>query len=261
MPTRSPGTKSTQAPRIYVGCAGWSLSSSAKPDFPGTGTHLARYALRMAAVEINSSFYRPHRYATYAKWAASVPAAFRFSVKVPKAITHQLRLERAGVLLKAFTGEVSGLGDKLGCLLIQLPPSLEFRPLVAAGFFAALRKLHRGAVVLEPRHSTWFTGAVAKLLEQHRIARVAANPAPVPAAAEPSGWAGTVYYRLHGSPQIYTSAYQDDYLAALAARLGARAGAGAEVWCIFDNTIAGASIPNALRLMRDLDQGAPPPPQ
>ena len=78
-----------------VGCAGWALPKEHAGRFPGGGTHLARYAGRLPAVEINSSFYRPHRPATYARWAASVPEDFRFAVKVPKDATHARRLVNA----------------------------------------------------------------------------------------------------------------------------------------------------------------------
>ena len=82
-----------QVPNVGVGCAGWSIPREHAALFPEAGTHLARYVQRLSAVEINSSFYRPHRPATYARWAASVPEHFRFSVKdAPRTITHQKRL-------------------------------------------------------------------------------------------------------------------------------------------------------------------------
>ena len=95
------------------------------------GSHLERYGAILNAVEINSSFYRPHRTATYERWAASVPEDFRFAVKVPKAITHERRLKDVGDLLDRFLSEVSGLGPKLGPLLVQLPPSLSFQAGIA----------------------------------------------------------------------------------------------------------------------------------
>ena len=88
--------------RVKVGCAGWSLPLPMWPEFPADGTHLQRYAARFNAVEINSSFYRPHQTATYARWAASVPDYFRFSVKLPKTITHQQRLADCTGLLDDF---------------------------------------------------------------------------------------------------------------------------------------------------------------
>src|SRR5688572_8997349 len=110
---------------IYVGCAGWSLPKSFAGGFPAEGTHLARYAARLSAVEINSSFYRPHRCTTYKKWAASVPDGFRFSVKVPRWITHERRLSIEAGELTTFLQQVESLGSALGCLLVQLPPSLK----------------------------------------------------------------------------------------------------------------------------------------
>ena len=237
---------------VYVGCAGWSLPPTEKQRFPKEGSHLARYAARFSAAEINSSFYRPHRRSTYAKWAASVPATFRFSVKVPKTITHDHRLVGTRKLLDAFIAEVTGLGDKLGCLLVQLPPSLEFNARVAKTFLSYLRKIHAGNVVLEPRHATWFTTGAGKLLTAFGIARVAADPALIPAAAEPGAWPGMVYFRLHGSPRMYFSSYSDAYLKALASRLNQLASGRAPVWCIFDNTAFGVAHANALDLLPKL---------
>jgi uncharacterized protein YecE (DUF72 family) len=250
---KASGAKRRGGPQIYTGIAGWGLSAAVKPEFPSTGTHLERYAQRLPAVEINSSFYRPHRPATYAKWAAGVPDNFRFSVKVPRTITHGHRLVGADQLLETFLGEATALNDRLGCLLIQLPPSLDFQPGVAATFFAALRNMHEGDAVLEARHATWFGANAQSMLKENKIGGVAADPAPVAAAAEPSGWPGVVYYRLHGSPRMYYSDYSEDYLAALAQKLSTHARTGTATWCIFDNTAAGAAIPDAFELMRGLD--------
>ena len=235
-----------------IGTAGWSLPKAEQDAFPAEGTHLERYAARFAAVEINSSFYRPHRPQTYARWAASVPAGFRFAVKVPRTITHERRLRDADDALAGFLGEATALGPALGCLLVQLPPSLAFDARVVEAFLRALRARHDGAVALEPRHATWFTPQAERPLLAHGIARVAADPATVPAAAEPAGDARLVYYRLHGSPRVYYSDYDDAYLDALAARLRADAAAGRDVWCIFDNTALGCATKNARALMERL---------
>jgi uncharacterized protein YecE (DUF72 family) len=237
---------------VYVGCAGWTVPPTAKHHFPAEGSHLARCAARFGAVEINSSFYGPHRHATYARWKQSVPAAFRFSVKVPKTITHDRRLVGVRRLLTTFLGQVAGLGNKLGCLLVQLPGSLEFKLRVAREFFTALREKHAGPVVLEPRHASWFTPAAEQLLKKFRIARAAADPAVVPAAAKPGGWPGFVYYRLHGSPRMYFSSYSEAYLTALASQLCSLARKRVPVWCVFDNTAYGVAAGNALDLLQML---------
>lgn len=208
---------------------------------------MQRYSARFPAVEINSSFYRPHRPATYAKWADSVPAGFRFSVKVPKQITHERRLHDCEGLVDEFLGQCSQLKEKLGCLLIQLPPSLAFDSTQAEGFFKALRDRYQGHAVLEPRHPSWLTPEAMALLEEERIARVAADPSPLPGGDQPAGWAGVRYYRLHGSPRIYYSAYEDAWLQRLADLL--KAAPDTPTWCIFDNTASGAATPDALRLL------------
>lgn len=237
-------------PDVYVGCAGWALRREQQPMFDEGASHLARYATRFDAVEINSSFYRRHRAATYARWATSVPEAFRFSVKVPKAITHGARLIDPDAALDEFIGDVSALGVKLGCLLVQLPPSLQLDATVAERFFAALRARHAGMVALEPRHLTWFTPEAEVLLARYRVARVAADPPRAPDAMDPAGWSGLVYYRMHGSPRTYYSAYDDEQLGRLAAEIRTRALGGVPVWCIFDNTALGAAMPNAFELQR-----------
>jgi uncharacterized protein YecE (DUF72 family) len=230
---------------VYVGTAGWSIPAQYASEFPGPGPHLARYAGRLGAVEINSSFYKPHRPGTYERWAATVPEGFRFAVKVPKEITHKLKLTDVTAQLERFLAEVAVLGPTLGPLLIQLPPSLAFDARIAQLFFAGLRARFESSVVCEPRHASWFEREAECMLTDFRIARVAADPAPVPPAAHPGGWHGLVYHRLHGSPRIYYSAYSDEALAILAQKLR-EATKSAPVWCIFDNTALGAATGNAL---------------
>lgn len=240
---------------IAIGTAGWSIPRASAPAFAGGGRHLERYARVLPCVEIDTSFYRPHRTATYARWADETPAGFRYAVKLPKAITHEARFRRARAPLDAFLSEVAGLGDKLAVLLVQLPPSFAYAPRPARTFFALLRERHAGAVVCEPRHPTWFTPAAERVLHAYRIARAAADPASCESAARPGGWLGpnrdgggaTLYYRWHGSPRMYWSRYPDAWLAARAAELS-RWPRDADCWCIFDNTAAGAALENALAL-------------
>ncbi len=219
-------------------------------EFPGDGLHLTRYALRFTAAEINSSFYRPHRAATYARWAESVPPGFRFSVKVPKEITHARRLDEVEALLDGFLPDVQALGETLGCLLVQLPPSLAFDAAIAERFFTLLRSRHPGAVAFEPRHASWLEPDAESMLTALRIARVAADPDKPPGAALPGGWSGLHYYRLHGSPRMYYSSYSPEWLKPIAERLIHAREEGMAAWCIFDNTASGASAANALELVR-----------
>jgi uncharacterized protein YecE (DUF72 family) len=204
------------------------------------------------AVEINSSFYRPHRAATYARWAESVPEGFRFSVKIPKAVTHGLRLVGCAGHLDEFLPPVQALGDKLGCLLVQLPPKLELEPDAAACFLRELRERHDGAIAIEPRNAGWFGARADDLLATHRIARVAADPSRAAGDHVPGGSRELTYHRLHGSPRMYFSAYEPPFLDALAGELAREAAGGAEAWCIFDNTGARAAVPDAFYLQGKL---------
>ena len=232
-----------------VGTAGWSIPRAHAQAFPAEGSHLQRYAGRFRAVEINSSFYKPHRPATYARWAASVPSGFRFAVKMPREITHDRRLLDAAEPMARFLDEAGCLGEALGPLLVQLPPSLQYDDAVADGFFTGLRSRFDSPVACEPRHASWFTGEAEAMLRRFRIARVAADPAVVPLAAEPGGWPGLAYFRLHGSPKIYHSAYPEEEIDAVAHRMHAAARDAGEYWCIFDNTALGEAARNALELL------------
>ena len=230
---------------IRVGIAGWSIPRSCAAAFPGDGTHLARYAQIFRCVEINSSFYRPHRREVYRNWASQTPRSFRFSVKLPREITHDARLRGARSALGEFLEQVGGLGTKLGPLLVQLPPSLEYEPRVASRFFALLRDQHAGAVACEPRHASWFAPGADRQLLRFAIGRVAADPAIVPAAALPGADTTTAYFRLHGSPRVYWSSYDPAQLEAWVRALR-EYGKQAHAWCIFDNTAANAALENAL---------------
>lgn len=237
---------------IAVGCAGWSIPKQHAALFPAEGTHLARYAQRLPAVEINSCFYRSHRPATYAKWANETPDDFRFSVKIPKEITHVRRLKDAAEPLGQFLMETSSLGAKRGPLLIQLPPSLRFSMTVADAFFSLLRERYDGPAACEPRHRTWFSNEADQLLRERCVARVAADPAVVPGAAREGGWPGLVYVRWHGSPTMYYSSYDPAQIDLLAKQVQAMKNVD-DVWCIFDNTALGAASHDALTLLRRLD--------
>jgi uncharacterized protein YecE (DUF72 family) len=233
--------------RIRIGTAGWSIPTRNGPDFPGAGSHLERYAARFDAVEINSSFHRPHRPSTYARWAASVPDDFRFAVKLPKTLTHERRLVDCAGLIDSFAAEIESLGGKLGPVLVQLPPSLIFDASIVTAFFATLHAAINASLVCEPRHASWFESPADMLLADARIARVAADPAKVPAAAVPGGWRGLAYTRLHGSPHIYRSAYEPDAIEKHA-ETALTAGAQGESWTIYDNTASGAAAGDASAL-------------
>lgn len=233
--------------RINVGTAGWSIARQNADQFAADGSSLERYAARFSVAEINSSFHRPHRASTWERWRDSVPATFRFSVKLPRTITHDAKLKDCSALLDEFLKQAGALGEKLGVLLVQLPPKLEFDPSVAHSFFTQLKSRTMANLACEPRNESWFEAEADKLLQEHYVARVAADPALCEAAALPGGWPGLRYWRLHGSPVVYRSSYSDriDKYAQLLSEFSVRA---AESWCIFDNTASSAATGDALAL-------------
>lgn len=236
---------------VRIGTAGWSIAHDMAKRFPREGSGLERYAARFDAVEINSSFHRPHRASTWERWRDSVPEGFRFSVKIPKRITHELKLVGFEETLARFLPEAGALGDKLAVLLVQLPPKLAFEADVARRFFTELANGSAAAIACEPRHASWFEGDAEDLLRGLRVARVAADPARCEGAGEPGGWRGLSYWRLHGSPVIYRSSYADR-TARYAAALRAEAAAGRDTWCIFDNTASSAATGDAVALAEAL---------
>lgn len=180
-----------------------------------------------------------------------MPGDFRFSVKLPRTITHDAKLSDIEAPLRQFVSEAGTLKDKLGCVLVQLPPKLDFDARVASDFFARLQDSVGCMIACEARHPGWFGEAATDLLREHAVTRVIADPAKgqdgphVPTTA-------TIYVRLHGSPRIYYSSYSPEYLAQLASDMAVHAAAGRSVWIIFDNTASGAALSNALAVQGQL---------
>ena len=250
---------------FFVGTAGWTVPKQHQALFSMQAegaklSHLERYTSRLRCTEINSSFHRSHRCATWERWASMTPKDFRFAVKAPRAITHVARLENTGGALMEFFNGVLGLGDKLGPVLLQLPPKLSFDEGVAQEFFSTLRELHPGAVALEPRHASWFTASVDHLLRTFEIARVAADPPKgSELAARSGGWQGLRYWRLHGAPRTYYSDYDKPRLQTFMERLQLLEGSSPEeeTWVIFDNTALGHATANAIWLENELHHSGP----
>jgi uncharacterized protein YecE (DUF72 family) len=165
-------------------------------------------------------------------------------------ITHEGELRIQGEeTLQRFLQQTSALGEKRGPVLLQVPPSLVFDKAATLSFFSMFRRLYGGPAVLEPRHVSWFGADVDAMLREFQVARVAADPALTPEAAQPSGWPEPAYFRLHGSPRRYYSAYSQDFLARMAEELSFLSRSSTTAWCIFDNTASGVALGNALDLI------------
>ena len=231
----------------FIGTAGWALPADERSHFGEGASNLARYATRFNCVEINSSFYRRHRPSTWTRWGESVPEDFRFSVKLPKLITHIQRLKDCDDLIDEFAGDTHGLGSKFAVTLVQLAPKHVFDPALARTFFAQLHSRVGAQTVCEPRHPSWFSPDADEVLATSGVARVASDPAIVPLASTPGGSPKVHYWRLHGSPVVYRSSYDFDAICHYASEIKASM-REAGTWCIFDNTASSAATANARQL-------------
>jgi uncharacterized protein YecE (DUF72 family) len=136
------------------------------PEFTGA-SRLRYYASLFSSVEINSSFYKVPKATTVEKWPESVPAHFRFTFKVPKAVTHAKGLQFNVEEVERFAKVVAGVGEKKGCLLVQLPPSVKReRQGELEGLLECLNDDARGwKIAVEFRHVSWYDRAVYRVLQ------------------------------------------------------------------------------------------------
>lgn len=227
------------AKMIYTGTAAWNIPVIAKDFFPFKGSHLERYASKLNAVEINTSFYRDHQAKTYLKWAEMTPYDFRFSVKLNRRFTHESNLEIDIADLHQCLSSISLLGEKMGVLLIQFPIKQLFDREKMYLFYRAIRQVYHGAIALEARNTTWSSENSLELIKKNNISVVKADPdlCPIIQAGE------IEYLKLHGSPEIYKSNYSDEFLNRLFSEIEI---IEKDVWCIFDNTTFGHATINAL---------------
>lgn len=237
--------------QLVVGTAAWSIPKVAAQFFPNEGSHLENYAKTLSGVEINSSFYKEHKPATYKRWSESVGANFKFSVKLSKVFTHTQKLLVTAEEVKTVLDGVRELGPKWEVLLVQLPPSLSFHDSTAYRFFEILRKHFSGMIAFEPRHKTWIEKPALLLQEQFRLTKVFADPEPCPLPQDQDlNFRHGCYFRLHGSPEIYKSNYEPTFLSTVFQQVQTRSTAHKPAWCIFDNTTFGYATLNALQMQK-----------
>jgi uncharacterized protein YecE (DUF72 family) len=212
--------------RIYVGIGGWTFApwrGVFYPDGLPQAQELAYAASRLTSIEINGTFYRTQTPATYRKWASEVPDGFVFAVKGPRFVTHRRILGEAGESLERFLDSgVTELGDHLGPLLWQFPPTKKFEAEDFGAFLALLPGAHGGRAlrhVVEVRHASFLTPEFIALLRKWGIAVVFSEHDTYPAIADAT--ADFVYLRLQKGEDSVETAYPPAALDAWAARLRA----------------------------------------
>ncbi len=184
---------------LHVGTSGYSYKEWKGPFYPEklpAREMLAYYAARLDSVEVNNTFYRMPKREVLAGWAEQVPETFRFAVKASRRITHHKRLKDTSDELEFLLGNLAALGERLGCVLFQLPPNLKLDLERLDRFIDALPETARCA--FEFRHPSWRDTAVDERLRARNFARVAVDAEEEPAVTfEPTAdWS---YLRLRRS--------------------------------------------------------------
>lgn len=264
-----------------VGISGWDYPGWRGTFYPAGLPHRAELhyvAERMPTVEINGSFYSLQKPASYQAWYGQTPEDFVFAVKGGRFITHMKRLvDVAAPLANFFASGVLALGDKLGPILWQLPPTLAFEPDRLAAFFALLPRSTGEAAwlarrhdervtgraytdvdadrplrhALEVRHASYEVPAFPALLREHAVGLVVADAAGRwPLIREVT--ADFAYVRLHGHTELYASGYSPKALDGWAATIRPWLARGLDVYAYFDNDAKVRAPFDALSLARRL---------
>jgi uncharacterized protein YecE (DUF72 family) len=231
-------------PEIRIGTSGWTYWHWKNVLYPAglpRSAWLACYQARFNTLELNSSFYHMPRPSTFARWREASPQEFLWTVKANRQITHYTRLADRAPLDK-FLAAAGAMGEALGVILFQLPPSLKFDAEGVARFLGWLPEGMRYAV--EPRHKTWFDPAALGLLEQHRVALCIADSGGRFFSGE-HATADFIYVRFHGGERLYASRYTLDQMRAWAGKLVAW---GRPAFVYFNNDFHGYAVENALEL-------------
>ena len=234
-----------KAGRILVGTSGYSYPHWREVLYPKglpQGRWLEHYAAEFETVELNVTFYRLPKPATFEKWRDTVPSRFLFSVKMSRFITHIKRLNVESTSIKRFLGNVSVLAAKLGVILIQLPPSLKFDASLVADFLGLLDPACR--YTIEARSESFITDEFFSMLKERNVAWCISETAGRYPYSE-AITADFVYVRLHGRERLYASSYRDDQLRGIKEKLVAW---GKETFVYFDNDFMGHAPQNALTL-------------
>jgi uncharacterized protein YecE (DUF72 family) len=210
--------------RILIGIGGWTFAPWRGVFYPDKLPHaqeLGYAASHLTSIEINGTFYRTQTPATYRKWASEVPDGFVFSVKAPRFATHRRVLGEAGDSIAHFLKSgVTELGDRLGPLLWQFPPTKKFEEADFDAFLALLPEEfdgHQLRHVVEVRHASFIAPAFIALLRKAGIAVVFSEHDTYPAIADAT--ADFVYLRLQKGEDSIETAYPPKALDDWAARL------------------------------------------
>jgi uncharacterized protein YecE (DUF72 family) len=207
------------AARVLVGTSGYNYPEWRGTFYPekfSTAKMLGYYAERFSTVEINYTFYRIPTEKLLAGWAAGTPDAFQFTLKAPRRITHDAKLQRCEDLVQGFCRTARTLGPKLGTLLFQLPPTFKKDVAVLRAFVDLLPDGTRAAV--EFRHLSWLDNETYDVLRAKNVALCVADSEKLSTPIEVT--ADYAYFRLRD--EGYQQADLEKWAAAVKGLAGVR---------------------------------------
>lgn len=234
---------------IHIGTSGWNYDHWRQLFYPrglGQSRWLEYYSRAFRTVEINATFYRLPRAETVRRWHDTVPDDFVFAVKGSRYITHIKRLTDAASPLERFMKAISGLRDKLGPVLWQLPPQMQRDDGRLAAFTGAIK--NRGLHAFEFRHSSWFCEDVYGILSDANAALCIPDRPDLPQALVLT--AGWTYIRLHYSGRY--GLYSLPSIGKWSRIVTGFAANGKDAYIYFNNDMDGYAIRNARQLMDSL---------
>jgi uncharacterized protein YecE (DUF72 family) len=234
-----------------IGTSGWSYNHWRGVFYPEdlrSKDWLRFYSRNFCTVEVNSTFYHMPQGKTLDRWREVSPENFVFTLKMNRLVTHRKKLRDVDALLERFLAEASRLGDKLGVILHQLPPSMKKDIPLLASFLRLLPKKMKHAV--EFRHESWSVGETFDLLSSEGIAYCVVSSPDLKAHVRAT--APFAYIRMHGTGGWYASCYTDPELNDWANHIVKLAKERQDGYVYFNNDYAGYAVQNALALRENL---------
>jgi uncharacterized protein YecE (DUF72 family) len=236
---------------VYIGTSGWSYEHWRGLFYPEklpSYKRLAYYCEHFKTVELNVTFYRQPQDATFDSWRRNTPEGFLFSVKASRFITHIKRLREVAEPLEKFLGGALRLKEKLGVILVQLPPGLKKDLSLLDDFLSLLPGGVRFTV--EFRNKDWMADDTYEVLTNHNAAfciyDMPGLQTPVMATAD------FAYVRFHGGKSLYSSEYSEDEMRDWADKLRPILKSGKDLFVYFNNDTNAYAIANAKMLHRIL---------
>jgi uncharacterized protein YecE (DUF72 family) len=235
--------------KIYIGTSGWSYKhwiGTFYPEEIKDSEQFSYYLRDFQTVELNSSFYHLPSKETFVNWRKKTPADFLFAVKASRFITHMKKLSGGKETIADFFRNVSGLKEKLGSILFQLPPGWKVNAERLQEFLKSLPKKYR--YTFEFRNATWYTDEVFDLLKKYNCAfciyELEHHQTPMQLTAD------FVYVRLHGPEGKYAGNYSESVLKKWADQCNGWKKSGKDVFVYFDNDQLGYAAFNAITLKK-----------